>query len=187
MKKEELIALGIAEDVADKVFALHGKDITKIQTNLDTTKTEVETFKTQLTEANKQIENFKGLNIDQIKASADEYKTKFEKAQTDATKQVADLKFNYALDSALTGAKAKNVKAVTALLSRDALKLNDDGSILGLNEQLEAIKKDNDYLFTDAQPVPKIVSGGNNQSVMTDAFEAAMWKGAGIKPPEQKG
>ena len=114
MKKEDLIALGIADDVADKIFALHGKDLEKFKTASETAKTEIETFKTQLTEANKQIEGFKGMDVEGVKKSADEWKTKFEQSQADAIAQLAQIKFDHALESALTGAKAKNAKAVRA-------------------------------------------------------------------------
>jgi len=184
MKKEDLIALGIADDVADKIFALHGKDLEKFKTASETAKTEIETFKTQLTEANKQIEDFKKLDIEGVKKAADDYKTKFEQAQTESASQLANLKFDHALESALATAKARNPKAVTALLSRDALKLNEDGSILGLNEQLEKIKTDNDYLFSDGKEPPRIVTGGNSQPITGNAFTDAARRGAKL-PVEQ--
>ena len=185
MKKEDLIALGIADDVADKVFALHGKGLEPFKTQLSTIETERDGLKTQLTEASTAIEGFKKLDVDAIKAAADDYKAKFEKAQTDSTAQLASLKFDHALESALTGAKARNPKAVQALLNRELLKLNDaDGSIVGLSEQIETIKKDNDYLFADTKEPPKIVAGGKSQSVLGDPMMDAVRKAAGL-PVEQ--
>ena len=188
MKREDLIRLGIAEDVVDKIMALHGTDIESHKTKQATTETELKTAKDQLIEANKQIESFKGMDIEGVKKTADEWKGKAEQAAKDAADQVATLKFDHALDGALTGAKAKNSKAVRALLDTEQLKFNDaDGSIIGLKDQLEKIQKENDYLFAsdDDQP-PTIVIGSNNQSVHTDTFEAAMLKGAGIQKPETK-
>lgn len=54
--------------------------------------------------------------------------------------------FNYALKDALSGAKAKNPKAVEALLNKEAIKLDCD-KLLGLDEQLKAIKESDSYLF----------------------------------------
>ncbi len=54
------------------------------------------------------------------------------------------MKFDYALTAALTGAKARNSKAVKALLDMDGLKLND-GKIIGLDEQLSQIKEENAF------------------------------------------
>jgi len=72
MKREDLTKLGLAEDVVDKIMSLHGSDIESHKTKLSTAATELEGVKAQLLEAGKQIEAFKGMNIDQIKASADE-------------------------------------------------------------------------------------------------------------------
>lgn len=185
MNKKDLIDLGIAEDVAEKIVVLHGKDIESHKTKITELQGQFDTANTQLTDANKQIEDFKGMDIEGVKKSADEYRANFEKLQTESAAQLANLKFDHALQSALTSAKAKNPKAVTALLSRDALKLNDDGSILGLKEQLETIQKDNDYLFTSETPEPRIVAGGNSQSVIGDAMTNAARKAAGLTT-EQK-
>lgn len=185
MKREELKALGLTDEVIESVMTMNGKDITKHQTAAQTAQTTLETLQGQLTEANKQIEGFKNMDVDSIKKAADDYKTKWEQAQTDAAAQIAAVKFDHALESALTGAKAKNPKAVKALLSSDLLKLQDDGTIAGLKEQLEKIQTDNDYLFESAEKPPVIVKGGNNQSVVTDAFEDAMRKGANLTTPSK--
>jgi predicted nucleic acid-binding Zn-ribbon protein len=182
MKREELIKLGIAEELVDKIMALHGSDIESHKGKLTTSQAEIDGLKKQLTEANTTIEGFKKLDVDGIKAAADEWKAKAEAAQAEATKQVAALKFDHALDGALGTAKAKNAKAVKALLAMDALKLNEaDGSILGLKEQLEKIKTDNDFLFESDQPTPKIVTGGNPTSTISDPMIQAARKAAGLK------
>lgn len=185
MKREDLIKLGLAEDVVDKIMAMHGQDIEGHKTKLATAQTEVDGLKKQLTEANTTIEGFKKLDVDGIKAAADDWKSKAEKAQAEAAAQMAQLKFDYALDGAIGAAKARNAKAVKALLDAGALKLNEaDGSIIGLKEQLEKIKSENEYLFEGESGDPKIVAKSNNQSVLDDPFMAAMRKGAGL--PEGK-
>jgi predicted nucleic acid-binding Zn-ribbon protein len=181
MKKEDLIKLGLTDEaVIEQIIILHGKDIEKHKTGLSTAQAESDGLKKQLTDANAAIEGFKKLDVEGIKKAADEWKTKAEQAQTEANKQIAGLKFDHALDGALSGAKAKNGKAVKALLDAELLKLADDGSISGLKEQLEKIKSENDYLFESETPTPKIVVGGNNKSVITDAVVLAARKAAGL-------
>jgi len=186
MKREELKAMGLTDEQIDKIMGLNGQDIEKHKTAAETVKTELEGVKAQLTEAGKAIEGFKAMNIDQVKASADDWKAKAEQAQKDADARVQALQFDHALDGALTGAKAKNARAVRALLNTDGLKLQNDGSILGLKDQLEKIKADNDYLFESETPTPTIVTGGTNQSVLGDPFMSAMRKGAGLAPEQGK-
>ena len=185
MKREDLEKLGLSKEQIDAVMAENGKDVEAQKAKITTAQADVEALKKQVEGANKQIEDFKKLDVEGVKKAADEYKAKFETSQAESAKQLTQLKFDHALEGALTGAKAKNPKAVKALLDSNNLKLNEaDGSILGLKEQLEKIQKENDYLFESGVPTPKIVTGGNNQQITTDAFTAAMRKGAQL-PPEQ--
>jgi len=187
MKREDLKALELSDEVIEKIMSLHGRGIETHKSAAQTALAEVETIKTQLAEANKQIESFKTLDIQGVKKAADDYKAKWEQAQTDAAAQLAQIKFDHALEAALTNAKAKNLKAVTALLSKDSIKVKDDGTIEGLSEQLEKIRSENDYLFENAQPpAPKVVTKTNNQNILDDPQLAAMRRGAGLSTPQGK-
>lgn len=185
MKREDLKALGLEDGVIDSIMALNGKAIETHKAAAQTAQAELETVKGQLAEAGATIESFKALKPEELKAAADDWKAKAEKAQTDAAAQLAAVKFDYALESALTGAKAKSAKAVQALLSTDTLK-DANGEFIAerFTEQLEKIKSEHDYLFTDATIPPRIVQGGNNQSVMSDPQLEAMRKGAGLTSPK---
>ena len=183
MKREDLKVQGLTDEQIDFVMASNGKDIEKHKADLTTAQAEAATLKTQLTEAGSTIEGFKKLDVDAIKAAADEWKVKAEKAQADAQTQVASLKFDYALDGALSAAKAKNAKAVKALLDASILKMDETGKIAGLEEQLGKIKSENDYLFTPDTPMPQIVKGGNSQSILGDPVIDAARKAAGVVAP----
>jgi len=52
--------------------------------------------------------------------------------------------------------------------------------LLGLKEQLEKVKAESDYLFEDATPAPKIVTGGTNKSIINDPVVDAARKAAGL-------
>lgn len=164
MKREDLEKLELSKEVIDQVMAMNGKDIEATKAKITAIEQERDTLKNQLTEANQQIESFKAMDIEAIKKSADEYKAKFEQAEADAKAQMNQLKFDHALDGALTEAKAKNAKAVKALLNIEGLKLTDEGAIVGLKEQLEKIKSENDYLFESETKPPKFTLGGGQKS-----------------------
>jgi len=189
MKREDLKKLlgeGATDELVDKIMAEHGKDVEKHKTDLATITTERDGLKTQLSEASKQIEGFKGMDIEGVKKSADEWKAKAEQAEQTAQAELAKLKFDHALDGALAGAKSKNNKAVRALLDTELLKLNDaDGSIVGLKDQLDKIKTENDYLFESDTPAPKIVAGGNSKTILTDPILAAARRAAGLPEPKE--
>ena len=193
MNKQDLIKLGIEdENVAQQIIVLHGKDIERIKTDLETKAEEIEKLNAQLAEAGKTIESFKEMDIDGIKAAAEEWKTKAEQAQAEAEQKVQAIKFEHALKDALAAAKAKNPKAVKALLEMDKIKFSEDGNSLeGLDEQLETIKQENDYLFDipapveeteeeEEEPEPKIVARTENKGILGDAAVSAARKAAGL-------
>ena len=119
--------------------------------------------------------------LDTLKSKAglsDEYKAQIEKltadhasAQADFEKQIADMKFDYALSAALSGAKARDAKLVQTVLDRSKLSLKEDGSIDGLEEQLKAVKGSHAYLFDAEEVLPKpfFGSGPSNQNTSTPA------------------
>jgi len=180
MNKADLIALGVSEEIAGQVVVLHGKDIEGHKARIAAIESESAGLKSQLSEAGNAIEGFKKMDVEGIRSAADQWKMKAEAAQADTAAQVNGLKFNYALESGLSAAKAKNLTAVKSLLQTEGLKLGDDGIITGLTEQLERIKTENDYLFEDNQPLPKIVTGGTSKSIMGDPVIDAARRAAGL-------
>jgi hypothetical protein len=158
MKREDIEKLlkenGVSEDrlksVTDSIMDVNGKDIERY-------KQEATGLRDQLTNANATIEKFKEIDVEQIKREAEDYKSKFEQAERDSQAKLDKLQFDHALDRALTSAKAKNSKAVRAMLTEDVLKL-DGEKILGLDDQIEKLKKSDAYLFEDDNKTPHITA-----------------------------
>jgi hypothetical protein len=182
MNKEDLIKLGVTDEaVIQSIIVLHGKDIEKHKSDLTATTTELTNTKSQLQEAGMTIEGFKKLDVEGVKKSADEWKEKAEKAEANAQVQIAKMKFDFALDQGLNAAKARNPKAVKALLTMENLKLSEDGQLEGLDDQLKKIKETDDYQFESDEQTPRIVAGGSDKSVIADAVVVAARKAAGLK------
>lgn len=140
---------------------------------------EATALKDQVTAANKQIDDFKKLDVEGIKAAADKYKADYGAAQAKYQEDLKKMQFDFALDKALGGAKAKNSKAVRALLEVDKLKL-DGETLLGLKEQLEAVKTEAPYLFdetndpgtgTDPTTGVKIVTGKTSATTTNNPWD----------------
>ena len=146
------------------------------KSKFDAVNEENKALKEQLKQRDSDIAELKkssGAN-EELKNQLSELKKKYKTDTESLNQKLSQLQFDNALDVALMGAKAKNVKAVKALLDIEKIKF-DNGQLLGLNEQLEAIKKDNDYLF-DTQPPYKPVSGSSGTSSLTieQQFEKAL-------------
>lgn len=157
MKTEELKEIGLNDEQIGKVFKLRGKeveDFNKLKNEYENLKTENENYKSQISDANEQIEAFKDMDIDSIKASAEEYKNKFEQAQQKAKEDIANTNLNHAIDLGLVNAGSRNIKASKALLDMDSLKdsknLNED-----LKAQIEGLKESDSYLFKNVEEKPK--------------------------------
>lgn len=163
MTKEILVKMGLTEEQATKVLeahgiAINGKYIPKER--FDEVNTKVKQLETSVSERDKQLDDLKKSTGDvealknQIQTLQNDNKTKEEAYKV----ELSNLKKNNALELALTGAKVKNSKAIKALLDDGKIKLKDDGTLEGLSEQLEAIKKSDAYLFEETQtktPIPK--------------------------------
>lgn len=157
MKREFLKTLELSDEAIDQIMAEHGKSVEKYKAEagkVEGLNQTIADLQGQLNAANTQIEEFKGMDIDGIRKAADDWKEKAEQAAKDAENRIAQLQFDHALDAALSGARAKNAKAVKALIDMDKLAFKD-GEIGGLNEQLDKIKEDNDYLFESDKQEPK--------------------------------
>lgn len=181
MKRDELKTLELNDEQIDTVMKLYGKDVESHKLQTQEALTKAEQLEQQLQEASKTIDGFKELDIDGVKKAAEDWRQKAEQATTEAEQQVQRLKLQYAVDSALQGAKAKNLKAVKALLNAEEMQLAKDGSVIGLDKQLETIKAENDYLFESTGPTKRILGDNQSDSIMTDAFTAGLLDGAGLK------
>lgn len=164
MTKEQLKALGVTEELAIKIAGESKKELEGYveKTKFDEVDTKVKQLETSVAERDKQLEDLKKSTGDvetlkkQIETLQNENKTKEETYKT----ELSNLKKTNVLDLALAGAKVKNNKAIKALLDSEKIKLKDDGTLEGLTEQLEAIKKTDAYLFEETQTKEKTVPKG---------------------------
>lgn len=165
MKREFLqnIKVGDAalpKEIIDLIMEENGKDIEAVKSKY----ADYDSVKEQLTEANKQIEGFKGMDIDGVRKAAEEWKQKAEQAEKDAAQKIADMQFEGAIKDAITAAKGKNVTAIAALLDRDTLRQSKNQAE-DIKKALEGLKKDNDYLFDGEQTPPPYAPGAGSQNM----------------------
>lgn len=128
---------------------------------------QVKDYKAQIAERDKQIEELKK------SASGNEELTKKLNELTEANKKQKDeyeaklqkQEFDFAYNTALSGAGAKDPKVLDALIDKSKL-IFKDGAFSGLNEQVEALKKTHDWVFAaPGNPTPNRIGtqiiGGN--------------------------
>lgn len=170
MNKEDLIALGIEEDVAKSVMALHGKTVTNLNAKVATAESERDNAKQELatnqTELNALKESAQG-NDDLTQKLAD-LQIKFDEAKTNSEKQLSEQQKDFAIKLALNEAQALDNDIVLGQLDKEMIKVVD-GKLQGFEEQLNGLKENKAFLFQNSDPTPdpepspkpQIVTGGN--------------------------
>ena len=144
MKREFLKELGLTDEQIDKIMAENGGDIQREQEKLNEKVKELEIVSGQLTEANKTIKSYKDMDIDKIKQSSAEWEEKYNKAMGDLkTERESNL-----LDKLLLSVNTHDADVVKGLLKKEELVFKDD-NVLGLDKQIETLKKDKPYLFKE--------------------------------------
>lgn len=143
--------------------------------------------------AEKNLENA-NVTLEELKKNAglsDEYKKQIEelkssnsKAQEEYKAQLKQLRIDSAIDSALSSAKARNIKATKALLDSSKILVSDTGEVSGIKEQLDSIVKDNPFLFEsqteDTTPKFGNAKNRNGNEGARPTLEALMMQAAGL-------
>ena len=171
MKKEDLIALGIEEETAKSIMALHGKTVTQLNAQVATAESERDSAKQEL-EANQE-------ELTALKESAqgnDDLTQKLADLQTKLAEQQKD----FAIKLALKEANALDEEILLGQLDKDTIKVVD-GNLQGFEEQLKGLQENKAFLFQtdkDQASKPQIVNPGNpkNDKGNTDVFAAAVEK-----------
>lgn len=153
MTRKQLEDLGLTKEQVDSVIKINGEDIENAKgssaTEIKNLRTEVEGLKTQVSDRDKQLETLKtsaGDNAN-LKKQIEDLQTENATAKAKHESELNQLKINFAVEKALTGAKAKNIKAVKALLELEDAKLDKDGNVKGLAEQIEKLTTGADTKF----------------------------------------
>lgn len=160
MKKEDLIAMGLTEEQAKKVMdSIDGNFVTKARFN--EVNEENKTLKKSVSDRDKQLEDLKKSSGDN--AALQQQISDLQKANADQQKahetELNQLKLDNAVEVALSGAKAKSSKAVKAMLDMAKVKLGEDGKLSGFDEQIEALKKSEGWMFDADQQTQQQFTG----------------------------
>ncbi len=134
-------------------------------------------YKSQLDDATQKLEGFKGVNVEELQGKISALTDDLASQKAAFDKQLADRDFDDMLNAAITGSKAKNVKAVRALLDLEAIKASKNQSA-DIEAALKKVKEENDYLFTSDEPIDngQFVgrSGSGSGGSSDDALRAIM-------------
>lgn len=166
MKTETLQGIGLNDEQIRSVMAEYGKEINPLKQAQASAEQERDSLKAQLEDVNGQLSEAQknSKKGSELQGQLKDLQKQFEDSKAKAEEQLQATKKDYEIAAALSKAGAKNDKAVKALLDTEKVNFDDNGKLIGLSEQLEAVKKDNDFLFADtneSNQKPTITSKGN--------------------------
>ena len=150
MKREFLEGLGLEKDIIDQIMTENGNDINREKAKADE-------YKSQLDTAKETLKSFEGVDVKDLQGQITKLNSDLAAKDADYQAKIADMEFSSVLDAAISGSKAKNVKAVRALLDIDTLKASKNQSE-DIKKAIEEVKTANDYLFEGTN----IPGGGGN-------------------------
>ena len=156
MKKEEFVALGIGEELAEKAAEASANELKGFipKARFD----EVNNAKAQLEKdvaiRDQQIADLKKIDPEKLQEQIDALTQQNADAKAKYEANLKAQKIDAAVTLALTNAKAVNVKAVKALLDLDKADIAEDGTVKGLDEQIKALQdaEDSKMLFQSQTP-----------------------------------
>lgn len=177
MKREFLENLGLGEEAIDQIMDEHGKNInalkekfSKLESQLAASEEKAEGLEEQVRERDNQLKSLSDQVKDhpELQKQIEDLKNQNEKMMKDYEEKLRDQSISSQIESALIRNQARNTATVLPLINREKLTLDDSGKLIGLDEQIEGIKKENDFLFGETKPVgtlpPDGISAGEKES-----------------------
>ena len=182
MKRDELKVLGLEDAVIDKIMDLNGTDINAIKGKLTNAEETIQTLQATIGERDTDIQTLKETagNSEELNTKLADLQSKYDADTQNLNSQIQQSKVNSALEMALLSNKARNTKAVKALIDMEKIELDENGAIKGLDEQIEALRTENSFLFDgesqqkDHVPPIGALAPNSGASGTIDPFAAAL-------------
>lgn len=174
MTREFLKNLGITEkETIDEIMKEHGTTIEKTKT---TAEEKIKSdYEKQISERDKQLEELKKVDVTAYEQKIKEIQEENLKSKSDFENQLKQTKIDLSIENALIKAGAKNAQVFKSMVDTTKIIVDND-KIIGLDEQLETIKKDYSWGFGTEQEI--ITTGQQQQPNVTQPSLSDTIKGA---------
>ncbi len=190
MEREDLEKLGLSKEQIDSVCDLNNADMQPLKDKLQKAEDDLKLAQEKLGTAEEALKKFDGVDAVALNKQIADLQADLKKKDEDYAAELADRDFNERLKEAISSAKGKNAKAITALLDVDTLKAskNQKEDIAAALKTLSEAE-DSKMLFGD--PEPNQLGTGNPIGVVTKSGslddDAALREAMGLPPvAEQK-
>lgn len=168
MKRDFLKNLGIEDkDIIDKILDENSSDIGRAKGELETYKNKVTELEGQISDKDKTINTLQSKvdTVDSLNQQITQLQTDKTNLTNELNTKVAQIQKTHAIENGVRDAKAKNVKAVMALLDMEKITFNE-GKLEGLSDQLTALQsgETTGFLFGETKYAPSGTNPSNPPS-----------------------
>lgn len=164
MKREFLKDLGLEDEVINKIMTENGKDIEKHKTEKDAYKTKYDDTKKLLDDANTTIQSYKDMDVEGIKKSAEDWKTKYETDTAALNNKIAQQEYEHQADKYLNKYEFSSNLVRSAVLNQfkeKNFKLEND-TFLGADDFMKQLQESEPGIFKVSNPAPGNTGGAGN-------------------------
>ena len=149
MKKEEFVALGISDELAEKAATASAEELKGYipKTRFDEVNEEKKNLQTAKKKAEDDLEELKKTAGDNeaLTQQISDLQEAAKQKDTEYAQQLKALKLTNAVRLGITD--AQDADLVAGLVDQTKLILGDDGKVTGLEEQLKALRESKPFLF----------------------------------------
>lgn len=168
MKRDDIkkIFEGATDDQINAVLNINSADIGSAKKKIEE---ERDNYKGQLDAATDQLRAFEGVDVKDLQGKITTLNEQLSTQKAAFEKQLADRDFDDLLNGEIAKSKARNVKAVRALLDLEAIRESKNQSA-DIEAALKKVREENDFLFVSEEPIdnPANVGGtSTNPTVKT--------------------
>lgn len=155
MKREFLEGLNLEKETIDSIMAEYGKTTQGLREERDT-------LKSQLSDANKEIQSYKDMDIDSIKKSADDWKTKYEEMEAnqkaEKEKSIRDERTNAFFNDVKFASESAKAGVIAEFNKKDFKYDEESKKFLGASEWLNELKDKDSGAFLSDVANPKFTT-----------------------------
>ena len=172
MKRNQLKDLGLDEDQIKAVMDLNGEDINNAKSGNDAIVEENNALKAQIAERDKDLKNLRknAKDNEELSNSYKELEAKYKNDTADLTNKLNQTRLTSAVDRVLSASKVRDTKAIKGFLDMNKVKLDEQGNLSGLDEQIKEIHQTAPYIFDEG--TKQNYEPNNGTPATTDPIQA---------------
>lgn len=139
----------LPKEVIDAILAENGRDIENAKKPFS----DYEVIKDQLKAAKDGLKAFEGVDVSKLQVEISTLQGQLADKDKEWKEKLDGMAFDGRIRDAIAAARGRNAKAISALLDVEALRASKNQEA-DIKAALEAVKKDNSYLFETETPPP---------------------------------